>query len=456
MQPASDVTVQPPTSGWPTCAHTAGPFARETRCLLHLPDDRPVIMSGHQAELWHPGIAAKAMIARAAADNAGGIAAWITVDQDANDPTQIPYPTHNLRMATWSLASVPKGAKASLPAVGTREPLRSISAALSDAHPALQSALQRLATTVSKHAASANLAAQFSAAAFEPLGELARTDATILATSLIKTPIFAAALDLMLADPLVCAATYNAAVADVPAARLRPLVATESRIELPLWRLRPGIARTPVFAHDLASIPREQLAPRALLMTALLRAAACDVFIHGTGGGIYDRATDAWWFAWLNSSHSPSPAAQSLNEHPLAPTAVVTATRRLNFPGVIVPAPEQIDRAVWQAHRSLHDPAILGDADLATAKRDLANHIALAPRRSSQRRQLYRQMHALVAQMRTARSSDIAAAKQAADEAIKSRELASVVHARTWPCTYYPRSTLEELCYTLTRTLKST
>jgi len=122
MQPASDVTVQPPTSGWPTRAHTAGPFARETRCLLHLPDDRPVIMSGHQAELWHPGIAAKAMIARAAADNAGGIAAWITVDQDANDPTQIPYPTHNLRMATWSLASVPKGAKASLPAVGTREP----------------------------------------------------------------------------------------------------------------------------------------------------------------------------------------------------------------------------------------------------------------------------------------------------------------------------------------------
>lgn len=447
MRDSSAVIVQPPVTGWPARARTLPAIAHETRLALGLPAARAVIMSGHQAELWHPGIAAKAFAMTHIAHACAGASAWVHVDQDANDPTRIAYPTRDLRMGTWAVSSQTASAKASLPATGSRPALREASVVPADVHPSVKTSYDRMREAILRRADTASLAAQFAELAFEPLSGLAQVDVPFMATQLASTPAFAEAVALMRADPHACAETYNAAAAGVPAARLRALHISEQRVELPLWRVRTGMARLPVFASDLDRIPAHELAPRALLMTALLRACACEVFIHGTGGGVYDQATDAWWHAWMQRCRG------SLRELSLAPTAVVTATRRLTFPGAHVPEPEAIDHTVWLAHRALHDPHAAGDDTLITRKQELVAAIASAPRRSGERRALYRQMHSHIAQMRTQRQSHIENLAKAAANAVASREVAAVVHARTWPCAVYPRGVLEELSYTIGRAI---
>lgn len=409
-------------------------------------------MSGHQAELWHAGIAAKAFAAAQVAHSTGGVSAWITVDQDATDAGAILYPTTAMRTGLWRMEAGQPGAmrKAELPAIGLRVTQREFSSVPADMHASVRTGAEVIVLTLRRHADKATLAAQFNAAAFEPLTGLAQMDAQCTALQLSRTPILDAAMDAMRADPRACAERYNAAVTGVPAARLRPLLVSDTRVELPLWRVRSGVPRAPVFAHDLASVPREQLAPRALLMTALLRAAACDVFIHGVGGGVYDRATDAWWGTWLAGGSDA--ASRELRALGLAPTAVVTATRRVQFPGVHAPTPEEIEAAVQRAHHAWHDVGVLGAA-ATVLKRDLIEKVALAPRRSPQRRALYRQLHALIALARERGAGDIAAAREAARAAMQSRETAQTAHARTWPCGFLPRATLEELCYSIGRAL---
>ena len=52
-----------------------------------------MVMSGHQAEVWHAGILTKMLALRGVAGAAGARAAWVVVDQDANEPGIIRYPT---------------------------------------------------------------------------------------------------------------------------------------------------------------------------------------------------------------------------------------------------------------------------------------------------------------------------------------------------------------------------
>jgi hypothetical protein len=92
---------------------------------------------------------------------------------------------------------------------------------------------------------------------------------------------------------------------------------------------------------DGSPIPAtHRLAPRALLMTAYLRSAVCDLFIHGKGGWLYDRITEEWWREWTGQE--------------LAPMAVVSADVRMDFE-VPVADRAEVDRAVWWAHHVPHN-----------------------------------------------------------------------------------------------------
>src|SRR6185295_16354495 len=120
-------------------------------------------------------------------------------------------------------------------------------------------------------------------------------------SELHKHGVFSELLDRMRADRAACTLAYNRAVARHPSAHVRPLIEEPGRTELPLWRMpdQQGRPRLPVFASDLPGLDPSRLAPRALLMTALVRLEACYLFIHGTGGGQYDRITEAWLSGWL-------------------------------------------------------------------------------------------------------------------------------------------------------------
>lgn len=89
------------------------------------------------------------------------------------------------------------------------------------------------------------------------------------------------------------------------------LEAGASRVEVPFWLIQGGI-RTPLYVdtvrgrfwtegQDQGPVPDDPdvpwlkemaIRPRAVSLTAFLRLALADLFIHGVGGGRYDRVTD--------------------------------------------------------------------------------------------------------------------------------------------------------------------
>jgi hypothetical protein len=237
----------------------------------------------------------------------------------------------------------------------------------------------------------------------------------------------------MRADPGACARADNAAVSRHPHAHVRALIDEPGRVELPLWRMpdKPGRARLPVFAPDLPDVDPAHLAPRALLMTALERLAMCDLFIHGTGGGQYDRITEAWLARWL-----PGRA--------LAPTAVVTATRLLPF-GITPPPPREIARARWRAHHARHDPGALGDSEAAGRKLQILTELRTARSRGQTPARAFTALHALLDDVRSRRAAQLADLDSQAAAGLRQRALAEVVYERAWPFPLYPQETLRDL-----------
>jgi hypothetical protein len=438
---ASDsITLVPPARGW-HLRPRADALASRIRASLGLVTDQLIVMSGHQAQAWHAGIAAKAFAAQHIAQRHAGIAAWITVDQDAADSVAIPYPTHGLARATWHWTRQPLSASEQQQAIGTLPAITPSAPLPSDAHPLAHAGLRAVEQSFLSHQHANGLAQQLSLAAFDPL--LAAEPAFALpqqlfATQLSSTDIFARVIDAMTADPAACCDAYNAAAANEPSARLRALIKSSQHVELPLWRIEAGSPRRAVFAHQLPSIPLSQLAPRALLMTALLRVAACDLFIHGTGGGVYDRATDAWWRAWAEVNTS----IRELGE--LAPTAVVSATRTMPFHDVAVLSPDEIQAAQQHAHRIRHDLSLMDDAPAEVQRRELAARIAAETSRTK-RRELYVNMHAMIAHARERHAGMLESAAHASEVAIAQRAQAQVVFDRTWPCALLPTAAITTL-----------
>jgi hypothetical protein len=413
-------------------AHSAGrefssPASRTAfRAELGLPLTAPLVMTGHQAELWHAGILAKYLAADAFARSTnGGSAAWLVVDQDDNEAAQVPYPRVTLgasgegpiiSRAVWNL-----GRSDTIETPGLSTCFQQLAPTVQpprDAAPEIAPSLARVANRLN---ASQGSAAQRLASTLS--GELADLDLrapAIFATSIARTSLFRSLLRAIESNPERCLQSYNAAVRAVPDSGMTQLLIDEvqDRYELPLWHLPPNQPRRRVYLEDLATIPIEQLAPRALFMTAILRLAACDLFIHGLGGGLYDRVTELWISQWL--------PAESL-----APTAVVTATRFLPLADGRLPTDSA--RARWAAHRALHDPALLGDPEGAAKKRQIVNGICALPRNSSARRDAYRHLHELLTLRRSTHASALDRVQREAARAVARAEEDRAIFDRSYP-----------------------
>lgn len=407
-------------------------FRRE----LGLPTNTRIVMTGHQAEFWHVGILAKYFAADAAARAAAttgtpASTAWLIVDHDANEPGHIRVPVlrrddragidHLAELALHLGVGHAHGLSAcQMPALApTDAELARVQAERSPT-PEIAVGLDRMVALLRQHANASNAAEQHARVLRDLLASFDLHAPVLHATSLSRTVLFRDLIARMVRDPEACVHAYNAAVAAVPQAGLTPLLAdiVQDRFELPLWRLAPRQPRARVYVEDLSAIPPDELAPRALFMTALLRHAGCDLFIHGLGGGIYDHATELWFCAWL-------PDAM------LAPTAVVTATRYLPFPPM--PAAEPLATALWRLHHARHDPALLGDPTAAERKGELVHQIAAAKAASKDPKPLYRAMLSLLERARDEHADGLQAVAAAAD---RSRALAneqSLRRDRTWP-----------------------
>ncbi len=460
------ITLEPAAGVWAALVRTppADETSIATRGALGLPVDRPIIMSGHQPGLWHPGILAKLLAVGAFAERAGAAAGWVVVDQSPGAGARVEYPALDAgRLARHALVL---GTETSPPAAQpTIRPVPPGDGATAD----VRHGILELARLLAAHAAAPSLARQLHAACLDALahcGAMAGTPSapnaapvSFFASELHTTPAFAELVGAMRADPAHCATLYNDAAAAFPTSGVRPLALTAGAVELPLWERtstpeHPGPWRT-VTSDRLADLPDESLVLRGLPMTGLLRRWACDLFVHGTGGGTshaaaqqgYDRVTVQWFATWLGAND-------------LAPSVVATATRRLDFSGLPgtgnLPTPRDIGNARALAHRAAHDPTLLGDKPLGKQKRELAARIAGLPRRDPARRALYREMHTLRAAAVQAHQPALDALRARADTLAARLGEAALTDNRTWPFLFHSRADLADLRATIQRAFAET
>lgn len=392
-------------------------------------------MTGHQAEFWHAGILAKYLAADTAARVHGAEAAWVWVDQDRPAMAEVRYPARvNGSLHAKRVAFAP----------GRVPPVPEDAAA-----PFVQEGLAAIRGAMERAQGAPTFARQVGGAIGEliaPLLHSGRAPVPIYATELARTDLFREVVERMRRDPEGCARTYNAAAARHPSAGMRALTSddVQFRYELPLWHLPPSGVRRRVYAEMLEEAPIAELAPRALLMTGLLRLAACDLFVHGTGGGGsgdggdgepegYDRVTDEWLGEWMG-----------LAPGELAPIAVVTATRFLPLAAEPPPTDESVAQAVWQAHHARHEPALLGETEEARRKQQQAEAI----RREHDRRtraELYRAMHDGLDGVRARHAIELVAMDERASDLASRLGDAELANDRTWAFPLFPATTLTAL-----------
>ena len=407
--PAADVHLSPHPAEW--APRVPDNRARRCRDQLGLTTDRQIVLSGHQAGFWHPGILAKRLAAQACAAQHNAEPVWLVVDQDDNDPALIRAPGRdNSGRLTEQTRDLDPGGHPP----GTPTACRpSITPAQTPAHTDTP-----IAQALARCSDESTLARQFARAAETLAAELTDTPPVTLiyCTDLARTDCFNDLLDRIAADPRQAVETYNDAAASVPDAGLRPLTARPDadRYELPLWRIRPGEPRVPVYSTSLARTPRDQLAPRALLMTLACRRTLADLFIHGIGGGAYDLAAERWAHDWLGED--------------LCPMTVATASLTLDL-GVEPVSEHDLARARWRAHHARHDPAEIGDHDTAARKHRLLESI----RDSDDPSEPFARMHDLLAEYRAEHADRLDALDIEAERLAAHLDQGRLAADRTWP-----------------------
>lgn len=445
------VSMLPEPASWPLLQSTfaGGASASEAarfRAELGLPAGQ-VVISGHQAAIWHAGIVAK-VFALAALAKRGAATVWLTVDQDANDPFTLRLPVQSrggelsgalggaLGEIPWPLHA--PGAKADVPAAlrPAFDPSPPPQAALDRPAFADEPAIARaIAAAITTHRNQPSAAAQLSRAALDLACARGAGDsgqrpqpALLMATAIARTALFAQIIERMARDPAPCVEAYNAAALRCRVPGIGPLAADRARgrYELPLWHIdRAEGARKRVFSHTLAGIPVTDLAPKALLMTGLLRAAACELFIHGTGGGAtgqsggYDKVTEQWMLAWLGWQ--------------LAPSVVVSATMRLPLGDTAPVTEEDLATAVVNAHRAMHTPAMLGDAAAGDEKQRLLEVLKDRHAPRTHRRVAFSQMHDMLAASRQGHAGTLATINASVADLRARQERDRLAADRTWP-----------------------
>ena len=414
-----------------------------TRRELGLAVDRPIIATGHQTLLWHPGILAKylavdAFARRFKVNGREPATANLIVDQHADGFGTFEIP---VRRADGSLDIKRVELTPSRPGVpmGMHEPFDPGPApkwdSIEPALPSVRDGVKAIYRAVSAHRDAPNAALQMAGALNDLMRLWVRPMPPACATEFIKTSFGRALLQKMVEDPQQCARLYNEAVRAVPEAGIGTLLIRDDYVELPLWLIREDGTRAHAYDGDVESMfdgNDIKLMPRALFMTAMLRVVVCDLFVHGRGGANYDRAMEIWVRSWLG-----------VEPHPIA---VVSADVRLPLREEEEHAPS-VENAIREYRRLWHNPGV-GDV-----KQEYIKMIAGAPRRSAERKQLFLAMHEKLEIARQGRTSDVERAAGVIEIARRSACDRAIAGRRDWAFPLYPRENIDGLAGALAERL---
>ncbi len=352
------------------------------------PPEHPdlLVMTGHQPQLYHPGIWVKDFLLQRLADQIGAAAIDLVVDSDGFDLVEVHAPCLRPVLSRCAQFLAVGGgdtcfACSSVPSARDLSTFREAGAQMLATLPAPAIGRHFDSFCDAMDAArsdSANLG-EFITFARRRFEAVAGTDYLELpVTSEASTTAFAVFLADIVRDAERFASVYNAELAAYrertgtrSAAQPFPDLRIEGGlVELPFWHLRSGgrstlWARTdgvPALVCDgevLCELPSEceeaaatlascvvRPAPKALALTLYNRMFVADLFIHGTGGGRYDRVTDGVIRSFWG----------------VEPPAFVVASMTMYLPlGARVVTAEEVDAVRQTLNRLQHNPDQLLD-----------------------------------------------------------------------------------------------
>ena len=327
---------------------------------------KPLVVTGHQPTFFHPGIWLKHLVVDRVARDAGGIGLSVTVDTDTPQEIGTDVPRREgreLRVVHETLlrvgADVPYEAIDAPSAADWQAFVNRLHAHLDTVPlPEAMQTLQAFAEAAGTPTPETNFVGFLTAArrryeGNRPYGELA--------VSLFSgSQVFKRFAWHLLCDGERFAAVYNTQLASYRArhkvrssAQPFPDLASDAdRQELPFWILS-NHRRQPLFVQrrgrtirlfagpthvldaDMAAGPDVLhdvvLRGRALTLTAFSRLCVADFFVHGVGGGRYDRVTDAVirdYFGIEPPAYAVATATLHLPLHGFDPTAERQALQR--------------------------------------------------------------------------------------------------------------------------------
>lgn len=411
-------------------ALVAGTPLRELRAVARtfagLGSGELTFLTGHQCELWHPGVWVKNVLIDSLARRVSGRAMHLAVDSDAPKHLELRWLEGDSRIVR-SITDDParnSAEWASLLAPPSPVHLREITGAIASARLPFEPMVGGLLDAVrtrSLELGPEGALTDVLANALHRLDWLLGLDYLMLTLSpMLESDAWLTLVLHLIENAPRFAHDYNTALAQYrtdngirSASRPMPdLGVNPTSVELPLWlddldegvrarasvdlgRATPRLVVTAdVFELDRAAPIDERvrslrfflrrhrlrLAPRAMTLTLFARLLLADVFVHGVGGGRYDQVTDR-----LIAAHFG-----------ITPPPFAVATATLYWPGSLGRTRSYVHLVEQEGHRLRH--GILGGR-----KRELTNAIAALPRRSRPRSELFA---ALQQELRAAWAAD--------------------------------------------------
>jgi hypothetical protein len=386
---------------------------KQMRQWLGHDDRQPLVATGHQAELHHPGVWVKNALIAAAATALGGTAFHFAVDTDAPKHLQLRWPEGSIPLTDDPAAArAPWSGLVRTPSPAHLNEIEQTFSQAASKWSFCPMAPDFLASLRRRGLASDSLPVTLTDALHELDWELGlRYDAMIVSPLCLSEP-YLLFVHHLLARADEFAVQYNAALARFrvqnkikdPGRPMPDLRVAQDSCETPFWldslsegvRLRASVVRGggkwamragggEGFSFDPTSDGWDaagsfllwlrkhglRLSPRALTLTCVLRLLVADQFVHGIGGGQYDQVLDDLISRYFG----------------IEPPWFSVTTATLYFPDAVGKARVCLPCLVQEAHRRRH--GVLGQE-----KMRLVEQIAASPRRSAERSSLFHDMHA--------------------------------------------------------------
>lgn len=411
--------------------------------------ERPIVLGGHQPELFHPGVWLKNFALDELSRRVAGTAVNLVIDADAFKTHELPVPVRVAGRVTRHLIPFDVAA-----APTVHEERRVVDSALFAsfgervaaelrplvAEPWIKSVWPRI---VARAKITGHIGSAFAQTRHQLEGELGLSTFEVPQSVFCTQPVFHHFVAHLIAERHRFRDVYNQAIRDYrqrhhlrsashPAPELRLMV---EHVELPFWtwsNRRDGRPSTLTVADSSADDTQlTRLRSKALATTLFARVFLGDLFVHGLGGGMYDQVTDQI----IRDFYGIEPPRY----------AICTGTLRLPLerPGI---TPRQIQQHAMMRWELRHHPEKFFSAQTQTPQvrewlAEKARWVAIQPTKASARERC-RAIRALNARL----FEQLSAVEQRwhVDQRRLSEQLveAQVLGSREYPWLWYPRETL--------------